>query len=152
MLKKTAIRPYSLPHWPAFDRYLTTVQARIFGIYRRWASGGHSFCGRPEARATAVRDRPPRRIYSKQKTAVHDRWRAEFRRRPDPGAVYRYSLLAKQDPSIKPEKLEKLQQLLSDKISRYEAKLAANPTSGKQSKLETRLKVVRAQLEKSRNL
>ena len=57
-----------------------------------------------------------------------------------------------QDQGVKPEKLEKLQQLLSDKISRYEAKLDANPTSGKQSKLETRLKVVRAQLEKSRNL
>lgn len=57
-----------------------------------------------------------------------------------------------QGRSIKPEKLGKLQQLLRDKISRYEAKLAASLDSGKQSKLETRLKVVRAQLEKSRNL
>jgi hypothetical protein len=57
-----------------------------------------------------------------------------------------------QGSSVDPEKLEKLQQLLSDKISRYEAKLANNQNPGKQSKLETRLKVVQAQLEKSKNL
>ena len=56
------------------------------------------------------------------------------------------------DRRVKPEELEKLQQLLSHKISRYEAKLAANPAPTKKSKLETRLKVVHAQLEKSRNL
>ena len=57
-----------------------------------------------------------------------------------------------QGSGVEPEKLEKLQQLLSDKISRYEAKLANNQIPEKQSKLETRLKVVLAQLEKSKNL
>jgi hypothetical protein len=54
--------------------------------------------------------------------------------------------------SIIPEKLEKLQQLLEAKITRYEAKLAATEDPGKRRKLETRLKVVAAQLEKSRKL
>ena len=57
-----------------------------------------------------------------------------------------------QGSGVDPEKLEKLQQLLSDKISRYEAKLASNQIPEKQSKLETRLKVVRAQLEKSKKI
>ena len=60
--------------------------------------------------------------------------------------------LSEQGQSIKPEKLLKLQQLLSDKISRYQAKLADNQDPDRQSRLETRLKVVEAQLEKSRNL
>jgi len=60
--------------------------------------------------------------------------------------------LSDQGQSIKPEKLQKLQQLLSDKISRYQAKLADNQDPDRQSRLETRLKVVEAQLEKSRNL
>ena len=54
--------------------------------------------------------------------------------------------------SIIPEKLEKLQQLLEAKITRYEAKLAATEDPDKRRKLKTRLKVVAAQLEKSRKL
>jgi hypothetical protein len=57
-----------------------------------------------------------------------------------------------QGSSIIPEKLEKLQQLLEAKITRYEAKLEATEDPGKRRKLETRLKVVAAQLEKSRKL
>ena len=53
---------------------------------------------------------------------------------------------------IKPGKLDKLQQMLSDKKSRYEAKLAETDDPGKRHKLETRLRVVSAQLEKSRQL
>lgn len=53
---------------------------------------------------------------------------------------------------IKPRKLGKLQQLLSDKKSRYEAKLAETDDPGKRQKLETRLRVVSAQLEKSKRL
>ncbi len=57
-----------------------------------------------------------------------------------------------QGSSVIPEKLEKLQQLLEAKITRYEAKLAATEDPEKRRKLETRLKVVAAQLEKSRKL
>jgi hypothetical protein len=57
-----------------------------------------------------------------------------------------------QGSSIIPEKLEKLQQLLEAKITRYEAKLEATDDPEKRRKLETRLKVVAAQLEKSRKL
>jgi len=53
---------------------------------------------------------------------------------------------------IKPRKLDKLQQLLSDKKSRYEAKLANTDDPGKRQTLETRLRVVSAQLEKSQQL
>ncbi|MDH3633538.1 MAG: hypothetical protein OES20_02425 [Gammaproteobacteria bacterium] len=53
---------------------------------------------------------------------------------------------------IKPRKLDKLQQLLSDKKSRYQAKLAETDDPGKRQKLETRLRVVTAQLEKSKHL
>ena len=53
---------------------------------------------------------------------------------------------------IKPKKLDKLQQLLSDKKSRYEAKLAETDDPGKRHKLETRLRVVSTQLEKSQQL
>ena len=53
---------------------------------------------------------------------------------------------------INSEKLLKLQQLLADKKLRYEAKLANNQDSEKQSKLQARLRVVNAQLEKSKNL
>ena len=53
---------------------------------------------------------------------------------------------------VKPRKLDKLQQMLSDKKSRYEAKLAETDDPGKRHKLETRLRVVSAQLEKSRRL
>jgi len=57
-----------------------------------------------------------------------------------------------QGKRIKPKKLGKLQQLLSDKKSRYEAKLAETDDPGKRKKLETRLRVVSAQLEKSKQL
>ena len=57
-----------------------------------------------------------------------------------------------QGSSIIPEKLEKLQQLLEAKITRYEAKLEVTEDPEKRRKLETRLKVVAAQLEKSRKL
>ena len=53
---------------------------------------------------------------------------------------------------ITPEKLEKLQQLLAEKKSRYEAKLEATLDPEKRTRLETRLKVVNAQLEKSKHL
>lgn len=54
--------------------------------------------------------------------------------------------------SIIPEKLEKLQQLLEAKILRYKSKLAVTEDPEKRRKLETRLKVVSAQLEKSKKL
>jgi hypothetical protein len=57
-----------------------------------------------------------------------------------------------QGNSINPEKLEKLQQLLEAKIARYETKLAATEDPEKRKKLETRLRVVNAQLEKSKKL
>jgi hypothetical protein len=57
-----------------------------------------------------------------------------------------------QGKRIKPEKLEELQQLLVDKKSRYEAKLEATQDTGKRKKLETKLKVVDAQIEKSKKL
>jgi hypothetical protein len=57
-----------------------------------------------------------------------------------------------QGNSINPEKLEKLQQLLEAKIARYETKLAATEDPEKRKKLETRLRVVAAQLEKSKKL
>jgi hypothetical protein len=57
-----------------------------------------------------------------------------------------------QGSSIIPEKLEKLQQLLEAKITRYESKLEATEDPEKRRKLETRLKVVAAQLEKSKKL
>lgn len=53
---------------------------------------------------------------------------------------------------IKPQKLNKLQQLLSEKKSRYEAKLDATDDPDKRHKIETRLRVVNAQLEKSKHL
>lgn len=53
---------------------------------------------------------------------------------------------------IKPKKLNKLQQLLDDKKARYQAKLDATDDPGKRKKLERRLRVVNAQLEKSKHL
>lgn len=53
---------------------------------------------------------------------------------------------------IKPKKLNKLQQLLDDKKARYQSKLDATKDPGKRKKLETRLRVVNAQLEKSKHL
>jgi hypothetical protein len=53
---------------------------------------------------------------------------------------------------ITTEKLEKLQQLLTDKKTRYETKLETTADPEKRTRLETRMKVVNAQLEKSKNL
>lgn len=53
---------------------------------------------------------------------------------------------------IKPGKLNKLQQLLAEKKSRYQAKLDATDDPDKRQKLERRLRVVDAQLEKSKHL
>lgn len=69
--------------------------------------------------------------------------------------VGKFESLAKkleQGSSIIPEKLDKLQRLLEAKKNRYESKLEATRDPGKRRKLETRLKVVSAQLEKSKNL
>jgi len=48
--------------------------------------------------------------------------------------------------------LSELQRLLSEKISRYQDKLDATDDPQKRIKLQTRLKVVNAQLQKSRQL
>ena len=53
-----------------------------------------------------------------------------------------------QGSAIKPDKLDKLQQLLGDKKSRYQEKLDATDDSDKRQKLERRLRVVSAQLDK----
>jgi hypothetical protein len=57
-----------------------------------------------------------------------------------------------QGSAIKPDKLDKLRQLLGDKKSRYQKKLDATDDSGKRKKLERRLRVVRAQLDKLERL
>ena len=54
--------------------------------------------------------------------------------------------------SIEAGKLTKLQQLLSDKRDRYQARLDTTEDAGKRKKLETRLRVVSAQLEKAKKL
>ena len=58
----------------------------------------------------------------------------------------------KQGRQVKPKKLSDLQRLLGDKIARYEARLEDDMAEQKRYKLETRLKVVRAQLQKSKQL
>ena len=58
----------------------------------------------------------------------------------------------KQGKRIKAQKLANLQQLLGEKISRYQARLDATKDPGKRKKLETRLRVVNAQRKKSRKL
>ena len=58
----------------------------------------------------------------------------------------------RQGRQLKPKKLTELQRLLGDKIARYEARLKEDMTKQKRNKLETRLKVVRAQLKKSKKL
>jgi hypothetical protein len=50
------------------------------------------------------------------------------------------------------KQLNKLDRLLSDKIMRYEKKLKETDDSQKRKKLQTRLKVVNAQLRKSGKL
>ncbi|MCP4765453.1 MAG: hypothetical protein GY875_04210 [Gammaproteobacteria bacterium] len=53
---------------------------------------------------------------------------------------------------VKSAKLSKLQRLLGEKISRYQAKLEEMDDPKKREKLKTRLKVVNAQLKKSKKL
>ena len=53
---------------------------------------------------------------------------------------------------VEPAKLNKLQRLLGEKISRYQAKLEETDDPQKREKLQTRLKVVNAQLKKSKKL
>ena len=50
------------------------------------------------------------------------------------------------------KQMNKLERLLSDKILRYEKKLKETDDSQKCKKLQTRLKVVNAQLRKSKKL
>ena len=57
-----------------------------------------------------------------------------------------------QGREVKPGKFAKLQGLLQAKKEGYEAKLATIVDAEKRRKLETRLKVVEAQLEKSNQL
>ncbi len=57
-----------------------------------------------------------------------------------------------QGRKIESGKLTKLQRLLNDKVARYEARLEADMNAQKRQKLETRLKVVKAQLQKSIDL
>jgi len=54
--------------------------------------------------------------------------------------------------NIKPRKLEKLQQLLGDKRRGYQSRLELLEDPEKRKKLETRLRVVEAQLEKMNHL
>lgn len=53
---------------------------------------------------------------------------------------------------VKPGKFDKLQGLLQDKRKRYQAKLETTGDGEKRRKLETRIRVVDAQLEKSEQL
>jgi len=53
---------------------------------------------------------------------------------------------------VESAKLSKLQRLLGEKISRYQAKLEEMDDPKKRKKLQTRLKVVNAQLKKSKQL
>jgi hypothetical protein len=58
----------------------------------------------------------------------------------------------KKGSAIKPDKLDKLRQLLGDKKSHYKNKLDATDDADKRQKLERRLRVVRAQLDKLKRL
>ncbi len=53
---------------------------------------------------------------------------------------------------VKPGKFDKIQGLLIEKKKRYEEKLESIEDPEKRQKLQTRIKVVDAQLEKSRRL
>jgi hypothetical protein len=53
---------------------------------------------------------------------------------------------------VESAKLSKLQRLLGEKIARYQEKLDVTEDPQKREKLQTRLKVVNAQLQKSRQL
>lgn len=68
------------------------------------------------------------------------------------GKVDKFSNKIKRGHEVRPKKLTELQVLLSDKIARYDARLKEDMPEQKRRKLETRLKVVRAQLKKSKKL
>lgn len=57
-----------------------------------------------------------------------------------------------QGQHVKPKKLTELQELLNEKVTRYEAKLEEDLSARQREKMETRLKVVKAQLKKSNDL
>jgi len=57
-----------------------------------------------------------------------------------------------QGQPVKSAKLSKLQGLLSEKVVRYQEKLDTTEDPQKREKLQTRLKVVKAQLQKSKQL
>jgi hypothetical protein len=59
---------------------------------------------------------------------------------------------AQQGKRVKSKKLAELQALLVDKIARYEARLEQDQSEQNREKLGTRLKVVKAQLQKSKAL
>ena len=66
--------------------------------------------------------------------------------------VEKFGDKVQQGRQVEPKKLTELQGLLGDKIARYEARLKEDMTEQKRNKLETRLKVVSAQLHKSKQL
>ena len=53
---------------------------------------------------------------------------------------------------VKPEKLQKLHDILNEKKLRYEKKLKSDLTDEKRSSLKSKLKVVNAQIKKSKTL
>lgn len=68
------------------------------------------------------------------------------------GKVDKIAEKKRQGQPVKPHKLAELQGLLSDKIDRYQSRLEENQPGLDREKLETRLKVVKAQLQKSKTL
>ena len=54
----------------------------------------------------------------------------------------------KKGKTIKPEKLEKLRHLLTEKKSRFEQRLSGELSDDKRDSIQTKLKVVSAHLEK----
>ncbi len=58
----------------------------------------------------------------------------------------------KQGRSVGSEELSELQRRLTEKVSHYQAKLEETDDPQKREKLQTRLKVVSAQLQKSKQL
>ena len=58
----------------------------------------------------------------------------------------------KKGKKLKPEKLEKLQELLEAKKLKFEEKLKTDLSDDKRESLKTKLKVVNAQIAKSKKL
>jgi DNA-binding transcriptional MerR regulator len=57
-----------------------------------------------------------------------------------------------QGDRVKPKELSKLERLLAEKLARYREKLKETDDPHKRDKLQTRLKVVKAQLKKAGKL